>query len=529
MVNKGRADAAVPAVSIANYTFSYATSDAPTLENITLEVKQGQCVVLTGGSGCGKTTLTRLINGLIPVVYEGDSTGSVSIMGRPIEQWSMGDLPACVGSVFQNPRSQFVNMDTTSEIAFGCENLGVPRTQILERVSRSTNDLGIPHLLDRDVEALSGGQKQMVILASAHATHPDIFVLDEPTASLDVQAMQRLGRAVAQLKAQGKTVIVSEHRLWWLADVADRIVVMEQGRISDDWTAREFASLPLARRTRQGLRSWTLDEIDLQLSLRSASEAPGRKPCISREEPRLETPCVSVRNLCAGYRRTPNILRNLNLDLQPGRAVGIVGRNGAGKTTLARCIAGLLREHSGSVDVDGARIPAKKRAGRAYLVMQEPGYQLFSNTVEGELNDAAPTLNKKHPAGMKKRHDRIAEMQAALGLQHLSDRHPLSLSGGERQRLSIAAGLLHEASALVMDEPTSGLDYGNMRRVVQQVNQAKGQGLSVCIVSHDYEFLCQACDDIAILEDGGVSRMFPLDETTLPQLKAQFGLAAKTS
>lgn len=496
-----------PILELRDVSFTYALTESPALDTVSLSVSPGECVVLTGESGCGKTTLTRLMNGLIPVVYKGDFTGSVSIMGIPLGEWRMDRLSGCVGSVFQNPRSQFVNKDTTSEIAFGCESLGLARIDIVDRVDNATRDLGIPELLNREVECLSGGQKQMVILASVYAAHPDIFVLDEPTASLDVVAMRRLAKALAHLKEQGKTIIVSEHRLWWLAEIADRVVVLEQGRIKGTWSRADFGALGTNRRMEMGLRAWSADEMDER-----RSSGPTRKQ-------RARTPLVKAEGLAAGYRRTPDVLRSLDFSLDSGRCVGLVGRNGAGKTTLVRCLAGLLKERQGRISVCNEVLPWRKRAGRIYLVMQEPGYQLFSNTAQGELEES---LARGGVTGDEAQR-RARALQQELGLEQCSTRHPLSLSGGQRQRLSIAAGLLYGADAMVMDEPTSGLDYRNMHRVVVQVKRMLELGLSVCVISHDYEFVCEVCDDIAYLDGGEITQVHELNESTLPLLKERFG------
>ena len=370
------------AIVLEDVSYTYPGAERPVLRGVSLEIPQGQCVVVTGASGCGKTTLTRLINGLVPHVYAGEVAGCVMVEGTEVAAWTPDELGVRVGSVFQNPRSQFVNLDVASEIAFGCENLGLPRDEIVARVHEAARALGIADLLDRGIEELSGGQKQAVAIASAFAMEPTVFVLDEPTASLDVPSMKRLAEVVAALKAAGKTVVVSEHRLWWLADVADRVVLMEDGAVAGDWTAADFAALPAARRAAAGVRAWTVAEMEGEG--RPAAAVPAG--AVPADAPAPEAPRLQAEGLTVAFRRRPPVLDGLDLSLEPGRVLGIVGRNGAGKTTLLRCLAGLTRERAGAVAVDGAPVAARRRPGLVHLVMQEPGYQLFADSARAELH-----------------------------------------------------------------------------------------------------------------------------------------------
>lgn len=503
------AEMAGAAVQLEGVSYTYPGAAEPTLRSVSLEVPAGQCVVVTGPSGCGKTTLSRLVNGLVPHVYAGEVTGRVLEGGTEVAAWTPDELGVRVGSVFQNPRSQFVNLDVASEIAFGCENLGLPRAEIVERVDEAAAALGIRPLLDRSIEELSGGQKQAVIMASALAMRPAVFVLDEPTASLDTASMMRLAEVVAALKAQGKTVIVSEHRLWWLHGVADRVVLMEEGSVAGDWDAASYGALPRAERAVLGMRAWTVAEMEEEMAARvevatvvSAEGSPAPATGAATAEG------LTAQSLTVAFRRKPPVLEGLSLAVAPGRVLGIVGRNGAGKTTLLRCLSGLTRERAGSVALDGRALAARERPGTVHLVMQEPGYQLFADSARAELR--LPDAEDD-------------ELLAAFGLAACAERHPLSLSGGERQRLAIAAGIAQGARALVLDEPTSGLDRANMERVAAALRRVAAAGAPVALVTHDYEFLCAVCDEVAEVEGGRVSARYDLDPAHAARVRTRFG------
>ena len=210
-------------IDIKDVSFSYGGKDVKALNQVSLHIGKGECVLLVGLSGCGKTTLTRLLNGLVPSFYEGKLSGEVLIEGKPVSEYKDGSLSQKVGSVFQNPRSQFFNVDTTGEIAFGCENIGISHEQILERVSKASYDLEMGGLMNRDIFSLSGGEKQLVAIASVYAMNPDIYVMDEPSANLDMEVTERLKKIITLLKRQGKTIplfVNIPERLFWLFPIA---------------------------------------------------------------------------------------------------------------------------------------------------------------------------------------------------------------------------------------------------------------------------------------------------------------------
>lgn len=484
------------------------------VKGINLKVDKGECIVVTGPSGCGKTTLTRMINGLIPSAYVGVLRGEVSILSRLLADWEMDALSCTVGSVFQNPRSQFFNLDTTSEIAFGCENIGIPRDEIGSRVARTVQALGITHLLERDIRALSGGEKQLIALASVYAMNPSIFVLDEPTAALDIDAMYRLRETVLRLKRMGKTVLIAEHRLWWLRGVVDRVVLMDKGEIVHDLSIDKFEEIEQENREAFGLRAWDIREVHPVQRISSFLQEA--------------SPALCVKDLEVRYKKSASpVIHHCDLEVYSGRALALVGRNGAGKTTFCRCLAGLHKESAGVVKVNGSSLSASQRAEKIYLAMQESGYQLFSDSVEGELLLA---LKARETNGQKDCHSRekvdfslIESKLEDFGLTEVRDRHPLSLSGGQRQRLAIAAGALQGAQIIILDEPTSGLDLNNMKRVASEIERLKSLGVAVIIVTHDFEFACATCEEIAYLDQGKIMDRFELSDKTLSKTRALFG------
>lgn len=325
-----------PILSCSDVDFTYQNSPAPALRDVALTVQPGECVLLCGRSGCGKTTLSRLLNGLAPVFYPGALAGQCTAAGLAAGEAAIEDYVPQVGSVFQNPKTQYFNVDTTAELAFPCENSGLPPETIRARVAETARKFHIEPLMGRSVLKLSGGEKQQVAFATACMLGPKLLVLDEPTSNLDAAAITRMHDMVATMKQCGVTVVLAEHRLAWITDLVDRYFYFADGVLTAQWTVAEFAALPPERLTEYGLRGRALDDCRAEIT------AKQRREC-------LGAPVLTLENVTLGYDKK-NPLRTLpNLAFGAGEIVGLMGRNGIGKTTLARTLCGLMKPLGGQI------------------------------------------------------------------------------------------------------------------------------------------------------------------------------------
>lgn len=436
------------------------------LSDINLEIQDGEFVLICGESGCGKTTMTKLINGLIPhFVRDVSVDGTITVCGKNVAEMPMYEIAELVGSVFQNPRTQFFYTNSNAEMAFGLENRGVEPEYIRKRIKNTINELDIEKLEDRDVFSMSGGEKQLLAFASVYAMNPQIYVLDEPSANLDIAAMEKLSERMKVIKEKGHTVVVAEHRLAWIQKFAYRIIYMKEGRIEQEFTSDEFKALSDLKRKQMGLRSIVPEQIQIP-------EITGNS----------EDAVLQIYNLSC-KRKKQMIFQNISLSARAGDIIGITGKNGAGKSTFCNCLCGLLKPKVGEILYQGKKLSEKARTKLFGMVMQEVNHQLFSDSVKNECLLANEEASEQE----------IRELLEKFDLEEYAEYHPMILSGGQRQRLAICQAVMGEKKLLIFDEPTSGLDFRHMCQVEKLMKQLSEEKYIIIVVTHDYEFLNRAC------------------------------------
>ncbi|WP_235333952.1 ABC transporter ATP-binding protein [Pelosinus fermentans] len=457
---------------------TYRNRNRESLTGFSLNVKQGEFVVLTGKSGCGKTTVTRCINSLIPNFFDAELQGEVFVGGLDIKTASMRDISRRVGSVFQDPRSQFFTLHVRSELAFPSENYGIERHIMQKQIKKTVHDLHLNTLLTRSIFTLSSGEKQKVAVASVYALEPDIYVFDEPSANLDETGTDQLLAVLSILKAKGHTVIIAEHKLAYLKDLLDRVVFIEDGQGKEEFSGRDFFAKPDQWFRDKGLRHFD------GTALRPAANT------LETQAPLLQAVAISF-----GYKRGKPILNGISLSAYRGEITGIMGKNGVGKSTLLRVLMGLEKQHRGEILLEGKPASTKARMQNSFYVMQDVDYQLF-----------APSVWEEILLGCKESSSIVAKAEEYLRFFHLEsykEAHPAALSGGQKQRLAIALAGMRNAKILFLDEPTSGLDGENMAKVSELIRKLAQEGRCIFVISHDYEFAINTFDKIFSLEEDG--------------------------
>lgn len=437
------------------------------LSDINLEIKDGEFVLICGDSGCGKTTMTKLVNGLIPhFVKDVKLEGRVIVSGKNVSRTQMYEVAELVGSVFQNPKTQFFHTNSSAEMAFGLENRGASPEYIQKRVEDTITELDIENLADRNVFSMSGGEKQLLAFASVYAMNPDVYVLDEPSANLDAAGIDKLCKRLEVIKNNGHTVVVAEHRLAYLQKFVDRVIYIKEGHIEQEFTPLEFRQLSDAERELMGLRSISREQIRVPELVNTQRDAD-----------------LMIRNLSC-KRKNQLIFHNLSLSANEGNIIGILGKNGAGKSTLCNCLCGLLSPKSGEIIYKGKKLSGKARTKLFGMVMQEVNHQLFSDSVKNEC-----LLAKEDATDAE-----IMSLLESFDLAEYADNHPMTLSGGQRQRLAICQAVMGGKKLLIFDEPTSGLDFRHMCQVQKLMKKLAEANYIILVVTHDYEFLNRTCD-----------------------------------
>ena len=470
------------------FEFQYAEGKAPVLRQTAGSIPAGRCVVLCGGSGGGKSTLLRCINGLIPQFYEGELKGFCRLNGQDTAGLRIGEIGELAASVFQDPRSQFFTVNSSGAVAFGLENHGLPQDEIRRRVDEAFRIFHLERLKDRNVYDLSSGERQLISILSAWAMDTDIFLLDEPTANLDFAAMQQLKEILLALKRQGKTLLLSEHRLYYLADIADEYWVMTDGEIKGKYTAAEAKAFSAEQRQTLSLRTLDLAKITV----------PEKEPQPS--ETALEALCVSDVRYTYG-RKAGDTLSGVSFSVREHEIVGLVGANGCGKTTIGKLIAGLYRPSGGRITLFGKPQNPKQLQKQVLFILQEAEFQFFTSSVLYELqygHAVTPEFEAKTEALLK-----------SMDMWDCRDRHPFSLSGGQMQRLTLMMAYLSEKPIVILDEPTAGQDAESLERCAALIREMRNEK-TVLIITHDLELIASACDRCIGLLDGRAETEFPV-------------------
>ena len=458
-----------------NVYFSYKDGEL-TVKDISFSINPGECVILCGRSGSGKSTILRTVSGLAPVFYEGFLQGKIEVDRQIPAELESENRAKLFGVVFQDPRSQFFMNTVQDEICFAAENIGVPPKKIREMLHEVSNFVGIEGLLSRNIDELSSGQKQKVAIASSLILQPKVLILDEPTSNLDAQGAKTLVEIIKKIKGRGIAIIISEHRFDVFKETADRFLYIDRGKLNKIWTREEFENLS--------------DEKLSSLGLRPKMVVKNSNIHVKTDKDLL----LDIHSLSFHYKKTREGIDNINLQLYKGEVVSLLGNNGAGKTTLCKVISGLLKENSGTIEYKGKISNCNLRNKFCYFVMQDADYQLYSDSVAGEI-----VFGKKVTEKLKQD---LMESLNAFKLMELKDRHPAALSGGEKQRVTLAAAYCSDVDIYILDEPTSGMDGDGLRAIIKWVKLLAEKGKIVIIITHDLLLAEATSNKFIYLEEG---------------------------
>ena len=514
-------------LEVKNLSFTYprqpkdTTEPKPALSDVSLEIRKGEFMVLCGASGCGKSTLLRLLKR--ELAPEGEKSGEIIFCGKEQSTLSEREAACEIGYVLQNPENQIVTDKVWHELAFGLENMGVPTPVIRRRVAEMACFFGIDDWFRKKTTELSGGQKQLLNLASILSMQPKLLILDEPTSQLDPIAASDFIHTLSKInKELGLTILLTEHRLEEVFPLADRVAVMDQGKLlfvepprqaghelkQFDPNHRMLLGLPSAVRIYQGLDA---EDVTCPLTVRDGRNfieenydntitRLEREP--EKKEEKDRPIAMRMKDICFRYEKEePDVLDHVALTLYEGEVVSLLGGNGAGKTTLLSVISGTNRPYYGKIEVFGKRLQ-KYKGKELYIrklasLPQNPQTVFLKMTVREDYEELAKVLECKK----SEMEEKIQAVAQKLEITHLLDRHPYDLSGGEQQRAAIGKVLLLEPRLLLLDEPTKGIDAWSKRQLGNLLKDLRRQGITVLMVTHDVEFAAEVSDRCGLFFD----------------------------
>ncbi|HEY43263.1 MAG TPA: ABC transporter ATP-binding protein [Anaerolineae bacterium] len=484
--------AQAPLLVVDNVSFRYREREELAIKDISLQLDAGEVLLIAGASGCGKTTLARVINGLIPRSYKGELTGQVLIHGQDAARMSLARISQKVGTVLQDPERQILGTKVINEVAFGLENAGLSREEILDRAEGSMEHLRISELRDRETFNLSGGEKQKVALAGVLAMEPSLLLLDEPLASLDPASALEALMMMRELADEGIAVLIVEHRVEDVLKISpDRMLFMVDGEVVYEGSTAGVA------------QSVDYHEVKLPARIvmaRAAEDPPPAKIEFLPGKVPGDEPMVRFEHVSFFYEEGHDVLHDINLTIDAGDIIAILGPNGAGKTTLVKHAIGLLKPKSGNVYVEGKDtrdLSIAEIASTLGYVFQSPSHMLFAPSVRDELTFGPSNLG--HPIEEIEK-----EVQTSIDIMNLSgmeENPPLALSFGQQKRVSIAAVLAMGSKILVMDEPTAGQDYKNYMDFMDSILQLPSFE-SILFITHDVDLAVVYANRVILLNQG---------------------------
>ena len=494
------------------------------LDHINLTVPQGGYLVILGPSGSGKSTLCLTFNGVIPQSIPGDMSGDVLINSLNTKDHHVHELADSVGIVLQNPESQLFAMSVEEELAFGPENLGLPREEIIKRIEEALTTINISDR-ERFPFSLSGGEKQKLAIASMLTMKPSYLVLDEPTSQLDPRGRKDVFSVLKELHSEGMSMVVVEHDTEHIVEHAQEVVVLKDGCVvkcgspedvfSDVEGMKELGiQVPeVAEFTHALYTRGLIDRVYVTLEGAAAIKehlkiTKNHKKEMTKtrvtKKARKDEPVVEVKSLFFQYADGPSVLTHVDLSIYKGEIVALVGQNGSGKTTLVKHFNGLLRPVKGEILVDRELVAKKsvaEMARKVGYVFQNPDHQIFADTVFDEVEFGLKNLGVPE----QERKEKVEQVLQQTDLSRYKDVHPTSLSGGEKQRLAIASVLVMDPQILILDEPTTGLDLPSSRSIINLVKTLHSRGHTVVLVTHDMKLVAEMATRIVILKEGEIA------------------------